>query len=103
MKVRIVTELEPLAEALTEVLEAKGFEVEHVEESVRATEIRYGEGVGDDVITQLIDAIKPLLPSVALAEGLDLCGAAAGRAPGPGRLGAEDLRRQRGLCDHPAR
>ncbi|MCA9545751.1 MAG: hypothetical protein KC613_15210, partial [Myxococcales bacterium] len=71
MKVRIVTELEPLAEALTEVLEAKGFEVEHVEESVRATEIRYGEGVGDDVITQLIDAIKPLLPSVALAEGLD--------------------------------
>jgi MoxR-like ATPase len=71
MKIRIVTELEPLAQAVCEVLEEKGFEVEIVDEAVRSTEIRYAEGVSIDAITQLIDSVKPLLPSVTLSDKVD--------------------------------
>lgn len=69
---RIVTDLEPLAEALTDAFKDSQIEeVQHRRQSVERLELRYREGEGEARLTEILDRIKPLQPSVLMDARLE--------------------------------
>ncbi len=83
MKVRVVTTITELSTPLAEHLRAADYDVEVQVQTATTHELRYREGLDPDAVTHLIDAIKPLLPTVATSE--DLKGADAELCLGDGQ------------------
>ncbi|MFN3199673.1 MAG: ribosomal protein L7/L12 [Bradymonadia bacterium] len=66
-RLRIVTDLEPLAGALLKTFEELDLDqVDHHRTAVDRLELRYREGEGEARLTQILDCIKPLQPSVLM-------------------------------------
>ena len=65
MKVRIVSTLTDLSTPVAEHLREAGHEVEVQVATSNVHELRYTEGLELDQVTSLVDAIKPLLPTVS--------------------------------------
>ncbi len=75
MKVRVVSTLSDLAKPLAAHLEAEGHTVEVSLQTSTVNELRYQEGLNLDDVTSLVDAIKPMLPTVTTSEEVTDCDA----------------------------
>ncbi len=70
MKVRVVSTLTDLANPVAAHLREAGYEVEVQMATSSVHELRYSDGLPLDEVTQLVDTIKPLLPTVSTAEAV---------------------------------
>ena len=68
MKVRVVSTLTELANPVADHLREAGHEVEVQMATSTVHELRYSDGLELDQVTNLVDAIKPLLPTVSTAQ-----------------------------------
>ena len=91
MKVRIVSALSELSEPVATHLRESGYEVDLLLQTSEVHELRYASGLELDAVTHLVDAIKPLLPTVS--TGVEVDGVDAELWLGdPKELGGFDLK-----------
>ena len=71
MRIEVVSELDGVASGVTEQLREAGFAVEQVERETEKFELCVGKQVRIDEISAVLQALKPLLPSVRMVEDRD--------------------------------
>ena len=71
MQIQVVSELEAVASGVTQQLRDAGFTVERSEGVADTFELCVGSQVRIDEISAVLQALKPLLPSVRMVDGRD--------------------------------